>query len=207
MIHARGSLGRPSAVVLAALALVGCATSGSMRPMDAADLAFTRGDLQDAAGAYARAEDDAATRDERLRARLFSLIARTASSAPGALDPVHAELRAFAVEAKGSHWGRLAGLYADEMAQAEALRWAVQRAGADLAARSTRIAELEAELAQARQEAIELTATIQTLREERAQQQRSTRELEEQLATNAALLASLESELAALKRIDMSRSP
>lgn len=202
----RRRLQRPGPL-LVALALTGCVTTGPQRPLDQADLAFTRGDLQDAAGAYARAEDEAGNRDERLRARLFALIARTASSAPGALDPVHAELRAFAVEARASHWGRLAGLYADEMAQAEALRWAVQRAGADLEARRLRIAELEAELAHARQEATDLSETIATLKDEKAQQQRSTKELEEQLATNAALLASLEAELAALKRIDMSRTP
>ena len=128
-------------------------------------------------------------------------------ASPDALDPIHAELRAFAVEAKGSPWGRLAGLYADGMGQAEALRWAVQRAGADLQARSTRITQLETELVLARQEATELHAALQTLREERVQQQRTHRDLEEQLATNAALLTSLEAELAALKRIDMSRTP
>jgi len=117
------------------------------------------------------------------------------------------ELRAFASEAKSSPWGRLAALYADEMAQTDALRRAVLRAGADLASQETRIAELERTLLASGQELGAVNATIEVMKDDRLQMLRSIRELEELLQTRAAAIVTLEAELEALKRIDMSRSP
>lgn len=194
-------------LAVGACTVVGCKTPQQTRPIDVADRLFVRGDNEAAAVSYAAAADIATDSNEELRARFFSLLSRRAASAPEQFDRLLGELRAFAGEAKSSPWGRLAGLYADEMAQTDALRRAVLRAGADLASQEARIAELERTLLASGQELGAVNATIDVMKEDRQQLQRSIRELEELLQTRAAAIVTLEAELEALKRIDMSRSP
>lgn len=186
--------------------LVACATP-QHGATGSADLAFLSGRHQEAASAYASVAERSKNKDEVLRSRFLALLSQRAASGPTNLDRILSELRELSVSGADSHWGRLAGIYADEIAKAEALRWALQRAGADLGTRDERIAQLEAELAKRQSEHAELSASLEALREERAQQQRSAKELEEQLAARDGSIASLEAELAALKRIDMSRDP
>lgn len=186
--------------------LMACATP-QHGPMVQADAAFAGGRHNEAASAYASVAERSKDKDEALRARLFALLAQRAASGPDNLDRVLSELRSMAVSAGHSPWGRLAGIYADEIAQGEALRWALQRAGADLGTRDVRIANVESELSKKEQEATDLFASLEAMKDERAQQQRSVKELEEQLVTKEASIANLEAELAALKRIDMSRDP
>ncbi len=197
---------RPWTCALLSGALVACATP-QQGALFQADTSFANGRHDEAASAYASVAERSKDKDEALRARLFALLAQRAASGPNNLDRVLSELRSLSVGAGHSPWGRLAGIYADEIAQAGALRWALQRAGADLGSRDTRIARLEVELARKDQEATDLAASLEAVKDERTQQQRNTKELEEQLAARDASIASLEAELAALKRIDMSRNP
>ncbi|HEY1101440.1 MAG TPA: hypothetical protein VGF99_21050, partial [Myxococcota bacterium] len=157
--------------------------------------------------AYAAAEKASTDSNEQLRARFFALIARRVGSGPEHFDDAMNALRAFAAEASSSQWGRLAGLYANEMGQIDALRRTVLRAGADLAAFETRIDVLERELSNRDLLVGELQTQMTAMKDERTQLQRSVRELEELLQSRAAKLVDLENELEALKRIDMQRTP
>lgn len=196
------------ALAAAPLLLSACLTKApAIRARDVADEAFSRGDHVRAETEYRAAEAEASTADERERARLHALLSRAAAAGAEGRDAALAELRTYAVSAAGTSWGRLATLFTDEMAQADALRWALQRAGADIARLEERVAALEEEVAQGERTNAELTQVQTTLREERTQLQRAQRELEELLALRAARIAELEAELEALKSIDMSRTP
>lgn len=197
---------RSVTLALQCCVLSACATS-QQGPLFEADRTFASGRHDEAASAYASVAERSKDKNEVLRARLFALLSQRAASGPANLDRVLAELRELSVSAGHSQWGHLAGIYANEIAQAEALRWALQRAGADLGTRDARIAHLESELAKNQQEATDLAASLEAIKDERAQQQRGAKELEEQLVAREASIASLEAELSALKRIDMSRDP
>ncbi len=187
--------------------VAGCKTTTPSRPIDVADRLLLRGDHEAAAASYAVAAAEATDSNEELRARFFAVVAARAGSGPARFDEVMNALRAFAAEASSSPWGKLAALYADEMAQIDALRRAVLRAGADLAALEMRIDVLERELSSRDLLVGELQSQVNAMKEERLQLQRSHRELEELLQNRAARLVDLETELEALKRIDMQRTP
>lgn len=187
--------------------LVSSCTTPKARVLDVADRLWVSGDHEAAGMSYAAAADVAGEPDDVLRARFFSIIARRAAGGPAALDEAQTALRGLAAEAKTSPWGRLAGLYADELSQIEALRKTVLAAGADLAAMQTRIDVLQADLAARGVERDELDAKFSAVWDEQAQLQRTIRDLEELLENKTARLTDLERELKALKRIDMSETP
>jgi len=190
------------------LALGGCFKAPSaVRPLDLADQAFARGDYLEAQAGYRLAGENAASPGEAARTRLMALLARRGTSSPEELDALLSDLRTFAVSAAETPWGRMAQLYADEMAQVDALRWAVQRSGAEISLLERELAEFKDALARTEQLVTELTAQLQTSRDERAQLQRTLKEREEDAALQGARIAELEAELEALKSIDMSRSP
>lgn len=195
------------AFILAMVLLSSCTTPTKTRALDVADRLWLAGDNEAAALSYAAAGDVAGDVDEALRARFFSIMARRAAGGPAAFDEAQAALRVLAAEAKLSPWGRLAGLYADELSQIEALRKTVLAAGADLATMQTRIDVLQADLVARGIERDELDAKFSAVWDEQAQLQRTIRDLEELLEHRNARLADLERELAALKRIDMSETP
>ena len=195
------------AALLGLVAFSGCVTKPSIRAQDLADEAFAKGDDARAEEGFRTARAEASNDGEAERAKLFELLARRAQAGADGLDAVLVELRTFAVSAPHSPWGRLAGLYADEMAQVDALRWALQRSGAELAALERRVAELEASVERGEKIAQELGEVLAALREERAALQRTLRESDEQLAQRDAQIAELQAELEALKSIDMSRTP
>lgn len=188
-------------------ALSACVTTPPPSSLVESDLAFVSGRNEEAATSYASLAERTKEPDAYFRARLFALLAQRAASGPGSLDRILNELRILATEASETPWGRVAGLYADEIVQTEALRFALQRAGADLSQRDSKLRELETTLAQTRAEATALADSIQAARDERAADQRNQKELEEQLLTREAAIATLEAELDALKRIDMARNP
>ena len=188
-------------------ALSACVTTPDALMMDEADRAFASGRHDIAATSYASLAEQNKEPDAHYRARLFALLAQRAASGPGNLDRIVSELRALAAEASETPWGRVAALYADEIGQTEALRFALQRAGIDLSVRDAKLRELETTLAQERAQAAALTGSIEAAKEDRAADQRALKELEEQLATRDASIATLEAELEALKRIDMARNP
>jgi hypothetical protein len=183
-----------------------CQTPPPVRPLDAADRLFVAGDPA-AADAYAAAAPRIIDSNEELRARFFSLLARRAIAPATESGAMQLALRSFAAEASSTPWGRLAGLYADEMARTDALQQAVLRAGADLAQRDERIAALERTLVERGAQSDELSAVIVELKDEREKQARAQRELEELLSSRADAIVKLENELEALKRIDLARSP
>lgn len=193
------------AVVLAVVLLSSCTTPPT-RTIDVADRLWAAGDNEAAALSYAAAADVSAG-DDAVRARFFSIVARRAAGGPATFDETHAALRALAANATTSPWGRLAGIYADELSQIEALRRTVLAAGADLAAMQTRIDVLQADLVARGLERDELDAKFSAVWDEQAQLQRTVRDLEELLEHRNARLTVLERELAALKRIDMSETP
>ncbi len=178
-----------------------------VRAQDTADAALVAGDHARAEEAYRAAEAEAQTRDAQERARLFALVAKLSAVGADGRDEALSQLRTYSVNAADTPWGQLAALHRDEMAQADALRWALHRAGADISALEKRVAALEEEVAQGQRTQAELTQAQTTLREERAALQRTLREVEELSAARAARIAELEAELEALKSIDMSRSP
>ncbi|HLT28543.1 MAG TPA: hypothetical protein VK013_00770 [Myxococcaceae bacterium] len=188
-------------------ALSGCVTTPDPLAIDEADRAFVSGRNDVAATSYASLAERNKDPDAHFRARLFALFAQRAASGPGNLDRIVSELRVLAAEANETPWGRLAALYADEIGQTEALRFALQRAGIDLSVRDAKLRELETTLAQERAQAAVLTGSIEAAKDERAADQRAMKDLEEQLATREATIATLEAELEALKRIDMARNP
>jgi hypothetical protein len=188
------------------LGLGGCQTPPPVRPLDAADRLFVAGDPA-AADAYAAAASKAVDSNDELRARFFSLLARRATAMPTESAAMQEALRTFAGEASSTPWGRLAGLYADEMARTDALQQAVLRAGADLAQRDERIAAVERTLAERGEQNLQLSALITELKDEREKQARAQRELEDLLSSRADAIVKLENELEALKRIDLSRTP
>ena len=160
-----------------------------------------------ASGAYADAASRTKDPDKAFRARFFQILTRRASSGPDEFDSVLSDFRALAAEATGTRWGRLAGLYADEMSQANTLRWALQRAGADVVKLQAQIETTQSELDAAKQTNTEQAATVQSLTNERAQLQRTIHDLEDQVAERAAVIDALQAELDALKKIDLSRVP
>lgn len=194
-------------VTAAIVAAGGCQTPPPVRPLDVADRHFTGGEYAAAAASYDGAAASAIDSDDELRGRFFALLSSRAASPPTQAGASLAALRAFAAEASSSPWGRLAGLYADEMAQTDALQQAVLRAGADLAARDERIAALERVIIERGKQNDELAALVTELKDERERQERAERELEELLSSRAEAIVKLENELEALKRIDLSRSP
>jgi hypothetical protein len=187
--------------------LVSSCTTPKGRPIDIADRLWAAGDHDAAALSYAAAADVATTPEEAHRARFFSIMAHRAAGGPAAFDDVLTSLRALAAEAKASPWGRIAGLYADELSQIEALRRTVLAAGADLAAMQARIDMLQSDLTERGVEHDALEARFSTVWDDQAQLQRTVRDLEELLQNRNARLADLEAELTALKRIDMSQAP
>jgi len=191
---------------LVGLGLGACQTPPPVRPLDAADRLFVAGD-PGAADAYTAAASKAVDSNDELRARFFALLARRATATPTELAAMQEALRSFAGEASSTPWGRLAGLYADEMARTDALQQAVLRAGADLAQRDERIAALERTLVERGEQNEELSLLIAELKDEREKQARAQRELEELLSSRADAIVKLENELEALKRIDLSRTP
>lgn len=195
-----------AAAALLALGLGACQTPPPVRPLDAADRLFVAG-APAAADAYVAAASQAVDSNDELRARFFALLARRAEATPVESDAMQEALRAFAAEASSTPWGRLAGLYADEMARTDALQQAVLRAGADLAQRDERIAALERTLIERGEQSEQLSALIAELKDERERQARAQRELEELLSSRADAIVKLENELEALKRIDLSRTP
>ncbi len=197
---------RHAVASLLAVVVVGCQTPPPVRPLDAADRLFVAGDPA-AADAYAAAAPRVLDSNEELRARFFSLLSRRASAPATESGAMQLALRAFAAEASSTPWGRLAALYADEMARTDALQQAVLRAGADLAQRDERIAALERTLVERGVQNDELSALIAELKDEREKQGRAQRELEELLSSRADAIVKLENELEALKRIDLARSP
>lgn len=204
---------RTPRAVLAALAVAvaagGCAGARptARTPLEIADDLFARGDHRGAAEAYAAAAAHSKVQGDADRARFFHLLADRAASGPDDFDALLDAFRALSVEASGTRWGRLAGLYADEMSQANSLRWALQRAGADVVALLSKLTELDASLAAKEQLTAEQAAQLQAMKDERAQLQRSLHDLEEQLAARGAALDEVKAELDALKRIDLSRVP
>jgi hypothetical protein len=184
----------------------GCQTPPPVRPLDTADRLFVVGD-PGAADAYAAAAPKIVDSNEELRARFFALLARRAIAPPTESGAMQQALRAFAGEASSTPWGRLAALYADEMARTDALQQAVLRAGADLAQRDERLAALERTLAERGTQSDELSALIVELKDERDRQARAQRDLEELLSSRADAIVKLENELEALKRIDLARTP
>jgi hypothetical protein len=194
-------------VLVLAMVLLSSCTTPTVRAIDVADRLWVAGDNEAAALSYAAAADVTAESDDAVRARFFSIIARRAAGGPTAFDDTQEALRALAAEAKASPWGRLAGIYADELSQIEALRKTVLAAGADLAAMQARIDVLQADLAARGVERDELDARFSAVWDEQAQLQRTVRDLEELLENRSARVVDLERELAALKRIDMSETP
>lgn len=197
------------------LAGAGCTRTIPPRaPLQVADEHFARGEHRGAGAAYELAIAQATNPDERARARFFQLLSRRSDRGPAEFDSVIKDLRALSVEAAGTRWGRLAGLYADEMGQANSLRWALQRAGADVASLQSKLAELEATLEGEQQLAAEQAAQLQALKDERAQLQRAIHERDERLAARSAAVDEVKAavdevkaELDALKQIDLSRGP
>lgn len=189
-----------------AVGLGACQTPPPVRPLDAADRLFVAGD-PDAADAYAAAASKAVDSNDELRARFFALLARRATATPTESAAMQEALRSFAGEASSTPWGRLAGLYADEMARTDALQQAVLRAGADLAQRDGHIAALERTLVERGEQNEELSLLIVELKDDREKQARAQREFEELLSSRADAIVKLENELEALKRIDLSRTP
>ncbi len=185
----------------------GCAHPGPLPAQTRAEAAFAKGEDARAEETFREARAEASSEDAAHRAQLFELLARRAQSDADGVDSVRVELRTFAVSAPHSPWARLAGLFADEMGQVDALRWALQRSGAELAGLERRVAELEASVERGEKIARELGEVLTAVRDERAALQRTVRELEEQLAGREALIAELQAELEALKSIDMSRTP
>jgi hypothetical protein len=193
-------------VVVVAIVVGACQTPPPVRPLDTADRLFVAGDPA-AADAYAAAAAAATDSNDELRARFFTLLARRATATPTESGAMQAALRAFAGEASSTPWGRLAALYADEMARTDAIQQAVLRAGAELAQRDERIAALERTLVERGTQNEQLSALIAELKDEREKQARAQRELEELLSSRADAIVKLENELEALKRIDLSRTP
>ncbi len=192
---------------LVVLMLVSACATTKTRPIDVADRLWISGDDEAAALSYAAVADVAGEGEESIRARFFSIIARRAVGGPAAFDDAQAALRALAAEAEASPWGRLAGFYADELSQIEALRKTVLAAGADLASMQARIDVLQADLVARGVERDALDAKFSAVWDEQAQLQRTVRDLEELLEDRNARLVDLEQELTALKRIDMSETP
>src|SRR5690606_9471174 len=132
------ALRRGLLTLLGLAALSACVTTPDGLSLDEADRAFTSGRHDVAATSYASLAERSKEPDAHFRARLFAILAQRAASGPGNLDRIISELRALAAEASETPWGRVAGLYADEIGQTEALRFALQRSGIDLSGRDTK---------------------------------------------------------------------
>jgi chromosome segregation ATPase len=202
----------PRMFVALALALaLGCActpapsipaASSPRRTKPTADELFVQGRYADAVREYERELE----RGERVaELQLFKLFAKLASDVPGwqLVD----ELRTLEQTYPRSRWGHLAGVLASEIDRGTVLRQAVMAAGADLRAAEERVAELTQKVTALTTQTAEQQTTISTLREERGRLQQQVRELEEAATSRDARIRELEAELAALKQVDMQRSP
>jgi len=198
--------------MLVALALAlgcGCSSAPSAptassprRAKPTADELFAQGRYADAAVAYERELE----RGERVvELQMFKLFAKLASETPGwtLVDELHAIERTY----PRSRWGHVAAVLASEIDRGTVLRQAVMAAGADLRAAEQRVEELTQKVTALTTQTTEQQAAIATLREERGKLQQQVRELEEAATARDARIRELEAELAALKQVDMQRSP
>ena len=201
---------RTSLALALVLALVcGCSSAPSAptassprRAKPTADELFVQGRYADAATAYQRELE----RGERVvELQIFKLFALLASEAPSwtFVDELRALERAY----PRSRWGHVAGVVASEIDRGTVLRQAVMAAGADLRAAEQRVEALDQKVATLTTQTSEQQAAIAALREERTRLQQQVRELEEHATGRDAKLRELEAELAALKQVDMQRSP
>ena len=194
-------------LLIVAWLIAGCASAPRPTPLELGDRAFAGGDTASAEQAYAQAATTAKDPDDVFRERFLALLARRAAKGPAQFDATLAGLRKLAADAAGNRWGRLAALYADEMTQADALRWALQRAGADISRLQAKAAALEAELGKEKQTNGELAASLDAVKQERGQLEHDLHDLQTQLADRNSALSALTTQLEALKDIDLSHGP
>lgn len=132
-------------------------------------------------------------------------IARLADQAPAAevADELHRLERTY----PHSRWGKIAGTLANEIDRGTVLRQAIMAAGVDLRGAQDKLDQLTQKLTVATTQQADQQAAIAALRDERGKLQHQVKDLEDRATSQETHIKELEAELAALKQVDMQRSP
>jgi chromosome segregation ATPase len=178
------------------------APSVAAAPRSSGDALFVAGRYAEAIKAY-RLE---LQRGERVvEIETLVAIARLANQTPAAevADELHRLERTY----PRSRWGKIAGALAGEIDRGTVLRQAVMAAGVDLRGTQDKLDQLTQKLTEATAQQADQQAAIAALRDERGKLQHQVKDLEDRATAQETHIKELEAELAALKQVDMQRSP